>query len=539
MQLSIRILGKSRVEEDGHTVSIPSGKTRELFAYLVMHPHRMHHREFLAEILFPEMDPRPARRHLCDKIYRLRQAIGADWFAADVEYVALDERGLWVDAWEFSRTDDPARAIELYSGDLLEDLDATWLLADRARFRNRALILLEKHYTTLVAGGRIPAALELAHRWIDIEPLSEQAHCAAIRLYAQLGHFDPALNQYHRLTQLLSDELGISPSPSIQALRDTLESEREAMSVKAQSSIFVGRRSERARLAQLANAAMEGHGTIVLIEGASGVGKTRLLETFAESAAWRGFAVSWTRADSDQGSAAGLHLTGTTPGRPLAVVVDDVHSAPERVIDDIVKLAPSIPRLPLVLMLSGRSNGIRRNPTCWQALRRLEDQAALEHCVLGGLSVQECVCLAHAIGSAYPSGKIRLLHQHTNGHPAMFLDALRCNGRTLSANRNRAGDRFATVKLTRTDVPLGRTITAADRVAVEWTLNDALEDDRVLREHGPAALRRHRLRRLVAEARAQGAAPTQVELAQALGFSVRTIARDFTATGSAGTRRLR
>src|SRR5262245_21196423 len=253
MQLSIRCLGKSRVEKDGCLVSIPSGKARELFAYLVMHQRRKHHRDFLAEILFPQVDPKPARRFLCDAIYRLRHAIGFDWCAVDAEYIALNDRQLWVDVWEFSQTQDTARAIDLYCGDLLEDLDATWLLADRARFRNRALILLENHYNQLVAKGQIPAALELAHRWIDIEPLSEQAHCAAIRLYGRLGRFDPALDQYDRLTRLLSEELGVLPSPATQTLRDTLQSERDARSAEAQRAIFVGRRIERARLAQLAN----------------------------------------------------------------------------------------------------------------------------------------------------------------------------------------------------------------------------------------------------------------------------------------------
>ena len=80
---------------------------------------------------------------------------------------------------------------------------------------------------------------------------------------------------------------------------------------------------------------------------------------------------------------------------------------------------------------------------------------------------------------------------------------------------------------------------AEDRVPVAWTVDAGDEDIDFLREHGSVALRRHRLRRLVAEARLQGAAPTHVELARALGYSVRTISRDFVATRAAGTRRMR
>src|SRR6185503_12253473 len=120
---------------------MPAGKTRELFAYLVLHPRRMHHREALAEVLFPEVDPARARRHLCDVVYRLRHALGADWIAADGEYLSVVEEDLWVDVLEFNGTRDSKTAIGLYSGDLLEDLDATWLLPTRAQLRERAIIL--------------------------------------------------------------------------------------------------------------------------------------------------------------------------------------------------------------------------------------------------------------------------------------------------------------------------------------------------------------------------------------------------------------
>jgi len=195
MALSIRILGNSRVERDGTPLVIPLGKPRELFAYLLLHARRMHHRDSLADILFPDEEPRHARRLLSEVIYRLRHAVGANYVSSMGEYIALEENQVSVDAWEFTRTGDAAKAIELYCGDLLEELDADWLLADRARLRNRALTLIEKHCTDLTEQNQYLEALDVAHRWIEIEALSEQAHCAVIRLYAQLGRFTAALDQ--------------------------------------------------------------------------------------------------------------------------------------------------------------------------------------------------------------------------------------------------------------------------------------------------------------------------------------------------------
>lgn len=99
--------------------------------------------------------------------------------------------------------------------------------------------------------------------------------------------------------------------------------------------------------------------------------------------------------------------------------------------------------------------------------------------------------------------------------------------------------RRATVTLARIAAPLGRTLAASDLITVTWTLHTP--DDELIPQ--PAERRRHVLRRLVAEAQAQGAAPTDDDLAAALGVSRRTIERDMAAlmaTGQApATRRRR
>lgn len=75
------------------------------------------------------------------------------------------------------------------------------------------------------------------------------------------------------------------------------------------------------------------------------------------------------------------------------------------------------------------------------------------------------------------------------------------------------------------DTPSGRPVRADDMISVTWTLaapgDDAI-DDRIGR-------RRHRLLRLLAEADAQGGAPTINDLADALEASPATIRRDLAA----------
>jgi hypothetical protein len=87
-----------------------------------------------------------------------------------------------------------------------------------------------------------------------------------------------------------------------------------------------------------------------------------------------------------------------------------------------------------------------------------------------------------------------------------------------------------TVTLARAATPLGRPLASADLVTVTWTLQ--APDDELVAQH--AERRRHVLRRLVAEAQAQGAAATDADLAAALGVSRRTIERDMSILQAAG-----
>lgn len=89
---------------------------------------------------------------------------------------------------------------------------------------------------------------------------------------------------------------------------------------------------------------------------------------------------------------------------------------------------------------------------------------------------------------------------------------------------------IVTVRLAHRAAPLGRALAPAEWVDVRWTRH-APEDDAVT---DPAARRQFVLRRLLAEAEAQAAAPTDDDLARALGVSRRTILRDMRVLEQAG-----
>ncbi|MEW5721416.1 MAG: DUF1670 domain-containing protein, partial [Chloroflexota bacterium] len=88
-----------------------------------------------------------------------------------------------------------------------------------------------------------------------------------------------------------------------------------------------------------------------------------------------------------------------------------------------------------------------------------------------------------------------------------------------------ARTRRVQIRLPRADAPTGRALRDDEYVEITWTI-DAPEDASIKNK---TARRQQRLRRLLAEAAAQGASPTHAHLADALGVGLRTVERDVAA----------
>jgi hypothetical protein len=100
----------------------------------------------------------------------------------------------------------------------------------------------------------------------------------------------------------------------------------------------------------------------------------------------------------------------------------------------------------------------------------------------------------------------------------------------IVASWERRRPRTATASIAAAGAPGGRLLGPDEKVEVTWTVSTPADDripDRVDR-------RRHRLVRLVAEAEAQGGAPTIEDLATALGSSPATVRRDLAALRASG-----
>jgi len=115
------------------------------------------------------------------------------------------------------------QAIAVLSLDLLPDWYDDWAVVEAEEWRQLRLHALDALAAGLTAAGRYGDATSAALAAVKAEPLRETAHAALIRVYLAEGNRAEALSAYQHYRDLLRTELGLEPTPLIQALVKDLQ----------------------------------------------------------------------------------------------------------------------------------------------------------------------------------------------------------------------------------------------------------------------------------------------------------------------------
>jgi Tol biopolymer transport system component/DNA-binding SARP family transcriptional activator len=271
------------------------GKPLALLVYLAV--RREARREELVDLLWGEVAESNARNAFRQALHRLRTALGEDLVPPDRERVGLTESGaIWIDRDAFlqalDRNDVPA-AVEHYRGEFLEGFELgeavfdSWVDAERVRLRARFQVALQTGAEAALAAGRWLEALQYVQRLSTVAPFDESAALLEANVLVAAGRSGEALMSLRRFAQVLRDQLDLPPSPRIREMLARIErSEPRVESPQTPTSsarakppaLFVGREEEIGRLMGAVRELSAERGTTMLIEGPSGIGKTRLAE---------------------------------------------------------------------------------------------------------------------------------------------------------------------------------------------------------------------------------------------------------------------
>jgi SARP family transcriptional regulator, regulator of embCAB operon len=239
----IQLCGRFVVDVDGSRIedTLPGRRGRVLFAYLVLNRGQALPRDELLMAGWGQDAPAEAGNALSVLLSKLRHSLGAGHLRGrtaielllpqatfvDVE-AALEgahraesaiAEGRWAQAWG------PAGiAYHVATRPFLTGLEGPWIDQWRRRLDEVRLRGLECFAAAgLGLGGpALAQAEERARMLTGLAPYRETGHHILIEALAGRGNLAEALRAYEQLRVLLREELGIAPSPSLQALHRRL-----------------------------------------------------------------------------------------------------------------------------------------------------------------------------------------------------------------------------------------------------------------------------------------------------------------------------
>jgi DNA-binding SARP family transcriptional activator len=239
----IQLCGRFVVDIDGSRIehALPGRRGRVLFAYLVLNRGRLVARDELLMAGWGEDAPAAASNALSVLLSKLRHGLGGDRLRgrAEIELLlpqatfvdveaALEgahraesaiAEGRWAAAWG------PAGiAYHVATRPFLTGLEAPWIDDWRRRLEEVRLRGLECFAAAgLGLGGpALAQAEERARMLTALAPYRETAHRILMEALERRGNVAEALRAYERLRVLLREELGIAPSPAVQAVHRRL-----------------------------------------------------------------------------------------------------------------------------------------------------------------------------------------------------------------------------------------------------------------------------------------------------------------------------
>ena len=337
--LQIRVLGPLdiRLEDEGD-LAFESIKARALLAYLAVEAGRLHSRETMAGLLWPDRPDSAALANLRHTLSSLRTTLGerlkeqarsiAPLFNISPNTIQFNPAArAWVDLAEFEqhlaaaeregKADRQVRirqlnaAVQLYQGRFMEGFALKgcpefedWILLRRENASSKLQKALRSLAAAQESAGGWEFALSALRQLLGLEPWDESAHRSVMALLAVHDQRSAAMAQYEQCRRVLWDELGVEPEEETVRLYERIrlgkftgsvlkggggklagERPRPGVGlVKPLRTRFVGRQSQLVKLRRALDLALKGHGQVVFITGEAGSGKTSLAWEFANQA---------------------------------------------------------------------------------------------------------------------------------------------------------------------------------------------------------------------------------------------------------------
>ena len=288
-------------------------RTRKHFALLIrlaVEAGRRLTRDYLMDLLWPEVAAPRARHSLAQALTVLKGKIGRDQLIVQRASIALVAGAVQVDAGRLDVSETPIR------GQFLDGFEVPgavqfehWKDEWRAKLMPRIRDCLVKQMDGGRRVGDFATVERHAQVLLDLDPLSEDAVRGLIEARAWVGDRTNALKVFGRFEAQLANELGAKPSAELVRIAELLREGRRAAprpTVAGQVSerherrfeaeTLIGREREFARLYDAWLEVRRRQPRIVVLLGDPGVGKTTLSNAFVSTCQMEGAAIARAQA---------------------------------------------------------------------------------------------------------------------------------------------------------------------------------------------------------------------------------------------------
>ncbi len=305
-KLSLQTFGGLALQVDEKPITnLASRKAEALLVYLVIE-QRPIPREFLADLFWDDRSQAQAMGNLRVVLSSLHKQLPAFVDITRTTAGINPQANVWIDvlALQTAFESGPvitsetinmtAQALAHYRGEFLAGFSVheacgfeAWQVHQRTHYHELARELTHRLLRYHEDHHRVQDGIEVAHRWLALDPLDEAAARQMMRFKAQLGQRDTALAEFATTRRRLKQEMGLEPEPATLALAEAIRTGKIAPpfhegppapggmrhNLPPQQTALIGREQELAQLAELL-AQPDTH--LVTIVAAGGMGKTRL-----------------------------------------------------------------------------------------------------------------------------------------------------------------------------------------------------------------------------------------------------------------------
>ncbi|WP_031291560.1 BTAD domain-containing putative transcriptional regulator [Leptolyngbya sp. Heron Island J] len=518
--LKISLLGNFHFVQAGAGSVELRSRSQLLLAYLILHRHAPQSRQRIAGQLWPDSADTQGRTNLRKELHYLRHTcptieqlititkstlhwqpqipceVDLDIFETALASAAEVDGAAAIGFFE--------TAIKVYQGKLWPDCDADWIYAEQERLRKSYGHALAQLTRQLQALGEITKAIATGQQWLKAEPLEESVYQTLMALYGEIGDRSTALQLYHQCMTTLQTELGVPPSPTTASIyqqlllaeENTVETTTEALqsaqtapaiplvlAAPNATSTLVGREQLFGSLEQWLLSTLDEPAPLLLLTGEPGIGKTRLLESLAKSAAQCNWQTCWGSAfAAEQLRSYGVwidllrstHLSESfpqledtssnlqnrgqlldamvqslgaiaSPEQPLLLLFDDIHwldDASTALLHYVFRL---MGQGPLRIACAARQQELQENSAVLIFIKSLQRAKRLQEITVPPLSAEAISALVTPLlnseDGAEPSD-IQQIYSDSGGNPLFALEVARANTGEISDLQGLIDDRL-------------------------------------------------------------------------------------------------